>query len=133
MLALSLGLNVFLLGFESARWLQRRAHSGAPEVANGPRHEMRAMWGPPTPELKAQRAQLHAARREVGEALVAEPFDRPRMEKALGRLREETSKGQQRLHEHLLERAATLPLEQRKKFASSRFFRHGSPRDPDSE
>ena len=120
-LALSLALNVFLLGFASARWLQRRSHWSAD--ARHKEHPMRRLLGPATPELRAQRGELRAARREVGDALEAEPFDRERMARALAKLREETSEGQRKLHERLLERAATLSLEQRRQFAESRFFR----------
>lgn len=127
MLALSLGLNVFLLGFESARWLQRRAHSSAD--AHREPHSMRRLLGPPTPELRTQRGELRAARQQVGAALEADPFDRERMANALAKLRETTGEGQRKLHEHLLARVATLPLEQRRQFARSRFFRDSMASD----
>jgi uncharacterized membrane protein len=129
-LALSVGLNVFLLGFGTARWFQRRAHSSVDDAPRGPRGT-HGIFGAPTPELRAKRSELRAARGQVGEALESEPFDRERMEEALANLREKTADGQRELHEHLLQRISTLPLEQRKRFAKSRYFREGPHREGD--
>lgn len=116
-LALSLGLNVFVLGFESARWFQRRAHSGEHAWTM-----QRPMHGR-SPELKAERERLFEARRHVGEALAREPLERAQLEQAFAALREETSRGQKLLHERLIERAQNMSAEERRAFARGRFAR----------
>jgi uncharacterized membrane protein len=111
-LALSVGLNLFLVGFGVARaW---RAHG---EHRPGLMHAL----GPPTPALRAQHQQLTAARRQVGEALRAEPFDRARAEHALAELRSTAGHSQELLHRRLLERAEQMSPEQRHKLAAIRF------------
>ena len=126
-LALSLGLNVFLLGFSASRFArgghEEHVHEGRPRGA------MRRVLGEPTPELMAHRGDLREARRAVAEALETEPLDRARLKSALDRLRVETSEGQAALHERLLERASELPLEQRRELAQSRLLR-GKPSPP---
>lgn len=120
-LALSLGLNVFLLGHESSRWFHQQR---AEEVHGGrPRGPMHRMFGEPSPALLSHRSELRAARRAVAEALESDPLDRERLKSALARLREETSEGQAALHERLIERAGELPLEQRRELAQSRLLR----------
>ena len=82
-LALSVGVNLFLLGFGATRaW---RMH--APHAEHG-RPGLMRMLGPPTPELRAQHDQLTAARKRVGAALEAEPYDRARAARALEELRD---------------------------------------------
>lgn len=126
-LALSLGLNVFLIGFATSRFVRGerrdRMHEGPPRGA------MRRVLGEPTPALMAHRGELRAARVAVAEALETEPLDRARLKSALDRLRMETSEGQAALHERLLERASELPLEQRRELAKSRLLR-GEPKAP---
>jgi uncharacterized membrane protein len=125
-LALSLGLNVFLLGFSASRF----ARGGREHMHEGPpRGAMRRVLGEPTPELMAHRGDLREARRAVAEALETEPLDRARLKSALDRLRTETSEGQAALHERLLERASELPIEQRRELAQSRLLR-GKPSPP---
>jgi hypothetical protein len=111
-LALSIGLNLFLVGFGVARaW---RAHGDH-------RPGLMRVLGPPTPALRAQHQELNAARRQVGEALEAEPFDRGRAERALTELRKTAGRSQELLHQRLLERAAQMTPEQRHKLAAVRF------------
>jgi hypothetical protein len=111
-LALSVGLNLFLLGFGAARvWRGRAGHRPA----------LMRLLGPPTPALRAQRDELNAARRRVGDALEAEPFDRERAERALVDLRASAARGQELLHQRLLERAAQMTREQRRKLAEQRY------------
>lgn len=126
-LALSLGLNVFLIGFVSARWLQRRTDTSAHEVRHDRRDGMRSRWRHPSPEMRAQHEELSAARRQVADALAAEPFDRERLQRALEKLRTETGAGQALLHEQLLERASQGSHEERKALAQSRWFRGRRP------
>lgn len=125
-LALSLGLNLFLLGYGSARLLAL----GGPEHAGG-RERMGELLGPPTPAMRTQHAALRAARRRVGDVLTAEPFDPAALKAALGELRETTNRGQEQLHERLLERIDTMPPEERRELARRRFHRElgGGPRD----
>jgi uncharacterized membrane protein len=111
-LALSVGLNLFLVGFGVARAL--RAHG---EHRPGLMHVL----GPPTPALRAQHQELKAARRQVGEALQAEPFERARAEQALAALRKTAARSRELLHQRLLERAAQMSPEQRHKLAALRF------------
>ncbi|HEY6876396.1 MAG TPA: periplasmic heavy metal sensor [Polyangiales bacterium] len=113
-LAISIGLNLFLLGFGAARaW---RGHGG-------PAHRpgLMRMLGPPSPELRAQHHELEAARKRVAEAFAAEPYDRTRAEHALADLRARVTRSQELLHQHLLERADTLPPEERRRLAGQRF------------
>jgi uncharacterized membrane protein len=112
-LALSIGLNLCLVGFGVARgWRAHPAHH---------RPGLMHVLGPPTPALRAQHEELTAARRRVGEALQAEPYDRARAEQALAALRTSAARGQELLHQRLLERAAQMSPEQRRKLADLRF------------
>lgn len=111
-LALSIGLNLFLVGFGAARAWRAR-----PEHRPGLMHAL----GPPTPALRAQHDELVAARRRVGEALEAEPFDRKQAEQALAELREIAARSQGALHEHLVDRAAKMTPAERHRLAGTRF------------
>ena len=126
-LALSIGLNLFLLGFG----VVRLAHHRHPEGASGPHGRMGELLGPPTPALREERKVLTDARRRVGEALAAEPYDPDALSEALAALRESTSRGQEKLHERLIERAGQLSPEERRAFAERRFLRErgGGERD----
>lgn len=121
-LAISLGLNLFLIGFGSARWLRARSQRGAWHGASG-EHGLARFLGPSMTELRAQHRELMGARRAVGTALQAEPYDAQRLDQALSTLRATTSKNQQILHQRLLERAPTLTLDERRELAKSRFVR----------
>ena len=122
-LALSLALNLFLLGFGSARWLRHDAHGAEGRGPGHPHRELPRLLGPPTPELRAQHRTLHEARREVGEVLAREPYQRAELEAALLRLRQTTARSQELLHQHLIERASALSPEERRAFARKRFVR----------
>ncbi|HEX5657224.1 MAG TPA: periplasmic heavy metal sensor [Polyangiales bacterium] len=112
-LALSIGLNLFLVGFGVARGWRAHGERRPPGLMH--------VLGPPTPALREQHEELAAARRRVGQALEAEPFDRARCEQALATLRETAGRGQQLLHRRLLERAQQLSPEERHKLATLRF------------
>jgi Spy/CpxP family protein refolding chaperone len=131
-LVISVTLNLFLLGFGSARWLHARAHRddspGSFAPHGPPRH--RGMFGPgshllrdalePRREaLRLQREQLRDARRALREALLAEPFDRAALQQALARLREATARSQHMMHDAVLETAPGLTREQRAELARS--------------
>jgi uncharacterized membrane protein len=131
-LALSIGLNLFLLGYGGSRWFRTHRSMGPPGAAmHGPKHGPGlARWlGPPTPEVRGQHRALSEARTAVGQALTAEPYDAARLAHALSELRTHTSKSQEVLHQRLLELAATMTPEQRRELARSRFVRAAGPDD----
>jgi uncharacterized membrane protein len=130
-LAVSLALNLFLLGFGSARWLRREAHGADRHGSAHERRELPKLFGEPTPELRAQHRALRDARRQVGEAIEAEPYQAARTESALAELRETTRRGQELLHAKLLERVAKLSPEERQTLARKRFLRGPDAREPD--
>lgn len=120
-LALSIGLNLFLVGFGSSRWLRARSRGDA--HGRGGEHGLARFLGPSMTELRAQHRSLIEARRGVAAALQAEPYDARQLEAALSALRASTTKSQQALHERLLERAPTLSADERRELAKSRFVR----------
>jgi len=124
-LALSVGLNLFLLGFGATRaWRMHDAH------AQHGRPGLMRMLGPPTPALRAQHDALNAARKRVGVALDAEPYERAQAERALAELRVSATRGQELLHQRLLERADKLSPAERHQLAAQRFaagLGHGEP------
>jgi uncharacterized membrane protein len=125
-LALSIGLNLFLLGFGGSRWLRARSGHHASSVgANGPGrgHGAPRWMGTPSPALREQHRSLIEARRAVGSALEHEPYEATQLERALTDLRSNTAKSQLLLHERLLERAPALSPEERRELANSRFLR----------
>jgi uncharacterized membrane protein len=134
-LALSLGLNLFLLGFGSARWLRhepREVRDSRELVVAEPRSgrghgRLAHLLGPPTPELRAQHDTLREARQRVGAALAAEPYDKVALTTALSELRAVTGQSQAMLHARLLERVGTLSLEERRALSNSRFLREHVP------
>jgi uncharacterized membrane protein len=133
LLALSLGLNLFLIAYGGARWLRRpdaraahgelHAHSGMGEH----RGRLGPLLGPPTPVLREQHQALGEARRAVGAALQAEPFDAEALRTALAVLRTKTSQGQELLHQKLVERASQMSVSERTELARSRFVREARP------
>jgi len=123
-LALSVLLNLFLLGFGASRWMQRREMHG-----HHPRGDRGAFLKlvPPTPELRAQHRLLLDARRDVGQALRAEPYDAKALDSALTSLRATTAKSQDLLHARLLDQAGKLTAKQRAELANGRFLRGDEP------
>lgn len=115
LLALSLGLNLFLLGFGAARWWLKGPRDG--------RRATHALMGTPPPALRARHEELRGARREVGDALAAEPYDPERLKRALDALRAATGRTQVLMHERLVERAGTLSASDRRALARARFVR----------
>src|SRR5262245_37367681 len=96
-LGVSVGLNLFFLGWYGARALQHRelrpVRADHAPTGGGPRRG----WQRPRPfewmsdneraELKPRRKGLRGARHDAEEALRAEPFDAERLRRALGVLR----------------------------------------------
>jgi uncharacterized membrane protein len=137
-LAVSVALNVFFLGVAAARWWQHRKWradrfgDNASLIAGGPRAEgerleRRHRRGRGAPlswmteaeraELRPKRQALVGIRRDAEQVLSAEPFDAGRFQRALEALRTETAQIQGAVHQKLLQRAATLSLEERRKLA----------------
>lgn len=127
-LALSLGLNLFLLGFWAARaWHKSHGPKRGDLTAGGLPHlfyAAKAFNDPQHPKLQRviqshkskllpRRQAVRKARREVDEALQADPFDKARLEAALANLRKETQTTQSELHSALLDLASEMTPEQR--------------------
>jgi uncharacterized membrane protein len=128
LLAVSLALNVFALGFVAARAWQRpglerggRGHEGmfhadqilgetAPRKLQWLSREQRRQL---VPRFKA----LRLARREAEQALRQEPFDRAHFARALEGVRSETGNVQQALHGLLAELADGMTPAQRAELA----------------
>ncbi|MFT3926122.1 MAG: periplasmic heavy metal sensor [Myxococcales bacterium] len=122
-LAVSLGLNLFLLGFGAARWFGPKgpppgqlAHGGM-----GPGKGMH-MFGSHAPELRAQRREVLEAREAVAAALTREPFDKQALVDALSNLRNVTAAGQLKLHQVLVDTADKMPADERARLAHSRLL-----------
>jgi len=119
-LALSLGLNLFLVGFGVTRWMERRD----PQKDRRERREqVEALLGAATPEMLEQRGKIASTRKRVVAMLSAEPFHQDRAFVALSELRSVVSVAQELLHEQILHRFPSLPVEQRAKFAQEHFSR----------
>ena len=127
-LAISLTLNLFGLGFMSARWLHGPGgdHHGPRGPFFGPRGllldselggsmdaEVRGVMERHRESLRAQREQLREARQAVGAALGSEPFDAEALKQALARLRQATGESQALMHAALIEIAPALTHAQR--------------------
>jgi hypothetical protein len=130
-LAISAGLNLFLLGFGVARTLKPRQLGHKPPMHEpehmGPGKALRFM-GPHAPALRGQRRELLEAREAVAQALTREPFDREALAGALLNLRNVTAAGQAKLHEVLLETAEKLPRDEREQLARSKLLHDVPPK-----
>ncbi len=136
-LAVSLGLNLFLLGVLSVGFFRgpRPGHFGGPGpdasplLRGGPGGDhprLQKLLGRHKPELVEQRRSMRAARGRVDAALEAEPFDRARLEAELAKLRTETQRSQETMHRALVELAVDMPPEERKRLPMMLGGRHGS-------
>ena len=134
-LAISLTLNLFGLGFMSARFLHghRGDHGGPRGPFFGPRSllldaelgdsmdaEVRGVMERHRESLRAQREQLRKARQAVSAALTSEPFDAGALTQALARLRQMTDESQALRHAALIEIAPALTREQRQRLEPKR-------------
>jgi uncharacterized membrane protein len=106
LLAISVALNLVLIGF----LVGRRVH---PAGREGPPPGLEQRHG----ELGAGRRAIHHAGSEVVSALTAEPFDAPRLERALAELRRVTVGGQEAAHRALVEVATRSSPEERRRLA----------------
>ncbi len=136
-LAVSVAINLFFLGVTAARWWQHRqwraerwgsaSSSARVHEPDGERPERRHRRGRRAPlswmteaeraELRPKRQELVGIRREAERVLSAEPFDPAKFQSALQALRAETTQIQAAVHEKLVQRAATLSPEERRKLA----------------
>jgi Spy/CpxP family protein refolding chaperone len=141
-LAISLTLNLFGLGFLSARfWHGRPTDHGGPhgpffgpggllldaELAGPLDAQVRGVMERHREALRAQREQLRDARAAVHVALTSEPFDAEALKSALGRLRQMTDQSQALMHAALIEIAPSLTHEQRERLEPMH-RPHGGPR-----
>jgi uncharacterized membrane protein len=131
-LGISVALNLFFLGLFSARAFQRsEAHSARTEhgmVGEGgqrrDRQRSRAfdwMSREEREQLRPRRRALRDTRREVEQALRAEPLDREKLSQALGELRRQTDGIQASVHEFMLRRAEGANAEERRRLADSQW------------
>jgi hypothetical protein len=119
-LALSLGLNLFLVGFGVMRWMEQR---DAQHSRRARREKAEALLGAPTEEMIAQRGKIAATRKRVVDMLSAEQFSQDRAFNALAELRTVISVAQELLHEQIVHRFPNISLEQRRQFAEEHFAR----------
>lgn len=136
-LTASLAVNVFLGGLFVGRWMSptpvmadRGPHraerpvqamldrmSGALDV--GDRATFETVMDKHRQRLTAAGVEFREARRRTVELMSAEPFDRPKIEKAMADLRERNQEFQRTLHTALIDAAAALPPEARQKIAAA--------------
>lgn len=135
-LAISVALNLFFLGVVAARWwrhdkwhAERRSDRAGLNVpvqrAEGERPERRHRRGRPLSwmteaeraELRPKRQALIGIRRNAEQVLSAEPFDPARFQSALEALRAGTAQIQEAVHQKLVQRAAELSPQERRKLA----------------
>lgn len=139
-LAVSVALNLFLLGMLSVRLLHRdrvayggpgRALFRADEAFRGDELRMRRILSDHKRELMTQRRAARKARHHVQAALETEPFDRSRLERELQSLRTETQRSQEALHRAFLDLATEATPEQRRRLGHSMMSpRRRSPGGP---
>jgi uncharacterized membrane protein len=136
-LGVSVALNLFFLGFMSARAFQRAephaersAHAGRPPHVTPDGRQRRSwqrqrafdwMTDAQRDELRPRRRALRGSRHAVADALRAEPFDRDKLGQALGDLRRQTDEIQASVHQFMLQRAASMTGEERRHLADSQW------------
>lgn len=121
LLAISVGLNLLLAGF----WIGRRVggpafsargSDAAPAFAPSARRHpaLRGALDRHRDEFREQREETRKARLAAREALTKTEFDREAVDKALAKLRLETTRSQELTHRAILEAASTAKPEQRR-------------------
>jgi uncharacterized membrane protein len=144
-LGISVGLNLFFLGWYGARALSHRelrpehvAHGEHGPAGGGPRRA----WQRPRPfewmsederaELRPRRRGLRSARRDAEQALRAEPFDAERLRRSLSVLRGESDAIQSSVHEYMVRRASAMDAAGRQHLADVQWGPERGPgRGPD--
>lgn len=130
-LAISVGINLFVVGAATSHWL-RRSEGPAPvrdggrflfrsteRLSEPGRAKVRSIMKRHRSDLAPRRRAMRQAQKDVQAALGAEPFDRARLDRGLEQLRKETSRAQRELHTALGEAAAQLGPEDRKHLAEA--------------
>ncbi len=118
----SLALNVFFIGFLTARVGRRWSGHGGPADEWGDRSALREKWKEQARGLRGRREAMDAARRNVRMAFGADPFDASSLASALAALRVETNETQAEVDQALVRFAQSLAPDERKKVAESRWF-----------
>jgi uncharacterized membrane protein len=133
-LAVSVSINLFLIGFITARFAVRSdtmipfgeeappggpvSLFGATEVLGNPQ-PMKRLLRKHMKDFKPKRKQLKEARHRVARALATEPFDPKLLHSELGNLRQATRDSQRAIHNALVDLAISLTPEQRQRLAQS--------------
>jgi hypothetical protein len=118
-LAVSVALNLFVLGFGAARMLGRDGRMHEPRAEQqfrdrgewgprGPGPHMFDMMGPRSGAMREHVNALRQAQRAVATALTADPFERPALEAALAQLRQRQSAAAEASHAALCDLAQKL-------------------------
>lgn len=127
-LAISLAINLFFIGFVTARLvlkserrelLQQQPYSrgpvglfGATEALGNPR-PMERLLRKHIQDFKPKRELLRETRERIVKALAADPFDSEELNKALGDLRKATQESQIALHSAFVELATSVSPRER--------------------
>ena len=116
-LAISVALNLFLLGVGAARLWQHgeRGPRGLDRSSRAAGRAAEWLDEGRRSELRERRKTLREARRHVQRALASPAFDAEQLRGALKKLRGESQGLQEALHESLLERAAQLGVAERRR------------------
>ena len=143
MLAASVALNLFCLGWFAARSnlplrarMQREGGGGGPRGflhRSGLREagpEVQAIVKRQRAALRDQSRSIDEARRHTQDALSAEPFDPTRLSQSFGEVRAQTASMQAAMHKALEEVAGKLNAAQRKRLADALWHRRGDHPDP---
>lgn len=133
-LGVSVALNLFFVGWFGGRAFQRRdvyaeraRHAAVGDGPHRPRQRPRSfdwMSEAERDELRPRRMALRGTRREVEQALRAEPFDREKLNQALSQLRRETDGIQASVHEFMLRKTESMSDEERRQLADSQWQPH---------
>lgn len=152
-ISISLALNLFFAGFLVARAVLGRGHGGRfggddphgpfgalmgePQAWRSAEPQVRDVMKRHHESLRARGGELRQAQREVADALTAEPFDRARLERALATTRAQTEASQKEMHDGLIELAASIGPEERRRLARTSLHAHsgesGGRRTPHHE
>lgn len=137
-LVVSIGINLFLVGFITARFIFDTGNSesirdfergpiglyGATQALGNPR-PMKQLLSKHLHNFRPNRNALREARRKVANALAAEPFKPDVLKAALNEVRQTTQASQAVMHKALIELAESLTPQERKKLSMSRHLWRG--------
>lgn len=123
-LLLSMTVNVFILGVWAGRFA-RRGQGRSPDTmaeqldSSAP---MKRIWRKQRALLQPRREAVDEARRQVRDALVAEPFHPEQLEASFGTLRAETTSAQLALHRALVDAARELDADARRRLSAAKYL-----------